>query len=423
MTSRIAADTQIMRGINTAAVLSALRQGDTHSVTALSRSTGLSRQAVTRALANLENLGLAEIAAPEPGSRTFGRPAQTVRFRAEAGYVLGIALAPGELRLALADLSGRLVADRRLSVDAASPLDTLSSSVADLLRISGIRADEIWAATAGAPGIVDPTSGVIKLVPSMESLQGDVVIARLREVLSCPVHLDNDVKLATEAEQWRAPRTLSSLVRVEWGERLGAGIVLNGTILRGASNDAGDLGFLGIPGNEAPITTRPGLGRFENWVGGAELVALALQRAKDVQDEHLTAALTGVEEEARLEVLIDAVRDARPAARHALAEGARRLAAGLADVRALLDPELIVIGGPLARCGEFLLTALRDALSNQILNQPQLELSALGDDAVTMGAIRHCLVDVEQRVFSATAFAESTPAPQTPSPNAPHTKE
>ncbi|GAB3600561.1 ROK family protein [Microbacterium tumbae] len=412
MNSHIAADTQIMRGINTAAVLTTLRTEDTLSVTELSQNTGLSRQAVSRALASLESIGLAEFTAPDPQTTRSGRPAQLVRFRATAGHVLGISISSRELRTTIADLRGSTVAHRVTPLADAPVIDALRTSITDLLSSASLRSEDIWSAAVGTPGIVDPQTGLVKLVPSMESLHGDVLLMTLRDLLDCPVYVDNDVKLATEGEQWRAPRPLSSLVLIEWGERLGAGIVINGILHRGASNDAGDIGFLDVAAAEPSTTVRSGLGAFENRVGSAEIVALTVANARQQNDQTLAHALEQAEDAESLERVIEAVRAGHPAALAAVAEGARRLSVGIAAVRALLDPELIVIGGSMARCGDALLTALSDALAAQVLNQPQLALSTLGDDAVVAGAIHHCLAEVETSRFTAGVLAETLPVPQ-----------
>jgi predicted NBD/HSP70 family sugar kinase len=78
---------------------------------------------------------------------------------------------------------------------------------------------------------------------------------------------------------------------------------------------------------------------------------------------------------------------------------AGRFAKGVVAIRAILDPRLVVIGGPLARCGEPLLAAIRRRLSAEPLNQPDLEVSALGDDAVVHGALHHSLAEIQRTRF------------------------
>jgi predicted NBD/HSP70 family sugar kinase len=400
----IAAGAQFMREVNAAAVLSRLRAEPSMSVSALAKAIGLSRQAVTRSLNALTEEGLVEFGSLDRDSSRAGRPAQLVRFRAEAGHVLGVSISPQDLRVAVADLCGTVVAADAVSFGARPSADevvrTLLSAVERTLEAAGRTA--LWFASVGTPGIVDPAAGVIKLIPSMPGLTGDVLLSRLREPLGCPIYLDNDVKLATQGERRRnAEQREDSLVMLHWGERVGAGIVLNGELYRGASNDAGDIGFLDLFESGAGRSTSRhphGLGPFEDRVGGAEIVRQAAAAAERAGDGAFTARI-GAAGERAFEAVLAAFADGTPAALEAVDVVARRFAKGIAVIRTILNPRLVVIGGPMARCGEPLLTALRRHLADEPLDQPLLEVSALQEDAVVHGALLHSLDEVERTRF------------------------
>ncbi|MFI7704757.1 ROK family protein [Nonomuraea sp. NPDC049480] len=404
----VAAGTQFMREVNAAAVLRTLRTETSMSVSALAKAVGLSRQAVTRSLNALAAEGLAEFGPLDRDSTRAGRPAQLVRFRAEAGHVLGLSISPQDVRVAVSDLAGTVTAADAVPLGADPSGDqvvrTLLSTVERTMRATGITTGDLWFASVGTPGIVDPAAGVIKLIPSMPGLAGDALVRRLKDALGCPVYLDNDVKLATQGERWRDPeRREDSLVMLHWGERVGAGIVLNGELYRGASNDAGDVGFLDLFTGEAgagPAESRHphGLGPFEDRVGGAEIVRQAAAAAERAGDSAFLARIEAAGERA-FEAVLDAVVDGRPAALEAIDVVARRFAKGIAVIRAILNPRLVVIGGPMARCGETLPAALRRHLSGEPLDQPALEVSTLQEDAVVHGALLHSLDEVERTRF------------------------
>jgi len=388
MTRSVAVGTKFMLENNAAAILTHLRKARRESVSAIAKETGLSRQAVSRSLAVLESMGLVEISAPDRAASPAGRPPQMVRFRAEAGHVLSVDINPGAARLVVADLAGDFVTDVSAQLGRSGPralADSLHRAVERALDDAGVQPDGIWHATASAPGIVDPATGHVSLSPSMPEMVGDAIAAGIRAAgISAPVHVDNDVKLATEGERWRGtPHAEDSLVFVDWGERIGAGIVLHGELYRGASNDAGDLGYLDLL---APTTPGEGdLGPFERWVGTRELLRLSGRRTA-------------------LPELAEAARQGEEWALSAIHEIATRFARGVAAIRALLDPEVIVIGGDIADLGPVLVDAVVDALVSQELNQPRLELSTLGVDAIVHGAIRHSLSWVERERFDARAI-------------------
>ncbi|MFG1956787.1 ROK family protein [Nonomuraea sp. NPDC049028] len=400
----VAVGTQFMREVNAGAILRRLRTETSMSVSALAKAVGLSRQAVTRSLNALAAEGLVEFGSLDRDSSRAGRPAQLVRFRAEAGYVLGLSISPQELRVAVSDLAGTVAAADAVQLCGGSHgqqvVETLLPAVARTLEAAGITTGDLWFASVGTPGIVDPATGIIRLIPSMPGLTGDLLHRRMKDALGCPVYLDNDVKLATQGERWRdSERREDSLVMVHWGERVGAGIVLNGELYRGASNDAGDVGFLDLFAATPPEPRHPhGLGPFEDWVGGEEIVRLAKAAAERDGDAAFRTRLEAAGERA-FDAVLDAVVDGTPSALDALDVVARRFAKGVAAIRAILDPRLVVIGGPLARCGETLLAAVRRHLAEQPLDQPALEVSTLQDDAVVHGALRHSLEEIERTRF------------------------
>lgn len=393
----VAVNLRFMREVNTAAVLTSLRELDPVSVGGLAESTGLSRQAVARVLDELQRSGLVEVLPPDRSERASGRPAQQVRFRAEAGYVVGALIDPQVIHLAVADLRGSVVATSRAALETAPQdqhvLDLLVGETRALLDGAGISIADVWSATVGAPGIVDTETGVISVVPSMPVLTGDVLVAALGSYLSCPVHLDNDLKLATRGELWKGIGAgARHLVVVHWGERVGAGIVIDGVLYRGASNDAGDLGFLDVlAGDVDPV---PGLGRFESWVGIRALVHLAADEL-DAAGEVDRARAVRAAGETAFETVLEKIGQEDGPLLSAIGRLAGRFAHGLVALRTILDPELVILSGPVARAGRPLLDALRRRLADQPLPPPTLRLSTLGRDAVVHGAIRYSLDLVE----------------------------
>jgi len=408
--TQVAVDTQIMRGINASAILSVLRTEPRLSVSDLSERTGLSRQAVTRALTALETAGLVAFSKPDAGEPRSGRPAQLVRFRAEAGLVLGASVAPREVRVVVADLAGTIVSDRILAMSADDPVGSVTDGIALALDSAGASISDVWAATIGSPGIVNTDLGEVRFLPSLSALQGDVLVRAVAGVLDCPVEIDNDLNLATEGELWRGDRhDVSSMVLIEWGERVGAGLVLNGALHRGASNDAGDVGFIPVmtqAEEPSPGLSDQTLGPFESWVGARAIISAAEHTAEEVSDGRLLAALGGADDASGLEVVVRAVSEGNDAALRAIAIIARRFASGLVVIRALIDPQLVLIGGPVARFGDVLVKSLREVLEQSVLNPPAIELSALGDDAIVHGAIHRALEHVQSTHFAPHGMTE-----------------
>ena len=361
------------------------------TVSELASVVGLSRQAVARALASLSDMGLVAYEAPESAGPSVGRPAQLVRFRAEAGHVLGIDIDPHGLRIVLADLAGDVVATHEAGVTSESDRPRLIHEVDAILETVPIPLGDVRAACVAIPGVVDPATGSIRLIPSMPALQGDWLAAHMRERLQCSVYVDNDIKIATDGVRSDLGHDAGSFVFVHWGERVGAGVVIDGRLYRGTSNDSGDFGFLPMMtcARDDGLTDRSdrsGPDHFEEWVGTDELVRLMSRVARDERDEQLVADLTGSAEGAT-DAALDAIVAGNHAAQRALDEIARRFALGLVTIRAVLDPEAILIGGPMARLGEALAVRVRAHLDRETLNQPMVDVWPGTGDAILTGAI------------------------------------
>ncbi|QKW18009.1 ROK family transcriptional regulator [Kitasatospora sp. NA04385] len=386
----------VLRQMNTAAVLNALREADdpTPRVSDLVSATGLSRPAVTRALNTLAERSVAEYLGAE--SAQIGRPAVRVRFRADVGHVAGIDIGPRTMALAITDLAGTVRAQRRF----ATPRDPTGAKLVRVLRTAlGEAAAEadipptgLWAVGVGTPGIVDHDRGEVVLAPSIPGWTGLPMLAGLRSWLGCPVVIDNDVNLAVRAEQWRG-ETSPNLLYVHWGERVGSGLVIDGKPYRGASSAAGELGFLDLvtPVDDPPPGISDGLGPFERLAGAGEIRRLALQGCGSALRHRLTA-------DEDLRPLFDAARAGDPSALEVVDRVATRFARGLAAYLLLFDPGQVVIGGGLARAGDVLVDAVRRHLEPLLLAPCELRMSNLGENAVVLGAVRMALDSAEARL-------------------------
>ncbi|GGV38190.1 transcriptional regulator [Kitasatospora herbaricolor] len=402
----------VLRRINGEAVLSALRAAelDACRVSDLSAVTGLSRPAVTRALADLCETGLVEDIAADPADeqdgRPLGRPARLARFRSEAGHVCGVDIGPHKVLVIVADLKGRAVASYRTAVPphtrGADLVVIAEWAVAEALKRARLSDSDLWAVCVGTPGIVDRGSGTVLKAPSIPGWAGLSIIPELAERFGCPVLLENDVTLAVLAELAAGDSNEGgeSLVLVQWGQRIGTGIVIDGKPYRGASAAAGELGFIdldpaGHGGVEALSDAPDGMGAFERLVGAStfQQVALAAYASAAVE------APSGLEtDEEGLAVLFAAAKCGDPIATAVVDKVAGLFARGLALLLLLLDPGRVVIGGGLSIAGETLLGPVRRHLENQLLVPTEVVASELGERGVALGAVRAALDAVEPRI-------------------------
>ncbi|WP_170323733.1 ROK family transcriptional regulator [Cryptosporangium phraense] len=398
----------VLRQINFGAVLRAVREHSPARVADLMQATGLSRPAVTRAVAELRDAGLvADV--DETAQVSMGRPAQWIRFRAEAGHVVGVDVGSHKVIAMVADLAGKVVAARQVTVgegtDGARLLQSVRDVIAEALAKADLTGADVWAIVVGTPGIVEESSGEVLLAPGIPGLAHLPVLAELRTITPSPVLIENDINLAVAAERWCGAAVGSdSLVFVHWGVRIGAGIIIDGKPYRGAHGAAGELGFTDVfSPPEAPdpspmlgaVSAASEQGPFERMVGTQAIAELAdaadalAARNGDVlvQPDAVAAVFAAATEgDATALAVVDRI--------------AARFARGLAALLLVLDPEEVIIGGGLSRAGETLLDAIERHLRPRILTSPRLKLSDLGGDAVALGAVRRGLDHVEARLLA-----------------------
>ncbi|WP_067455883.1 ROK family transcriptional regulator [Actinomadura macra] len=379
----------LLRRINETTVLARLHEAGPLRLGDLSDRTELSRQTVAQVVASLAADGLVEYVEADPaGRRAPGRPARLVRLRPDAAHVVGIDIGPHRTLVMVADLTGRIVAeDRGDSSRLHSREEMLAhvhAQVREALDRGGVARETVRAVVAGTPGIVEAEHGVVVKAPDMPGWTSIDLADRLRPAFGCPVVVENDVNLAVLAERWQGHgRDAGIVVAVQWGSRVGAGILVGDRLLRGAHGAAGEVGFL--PADQGPPIGTASLGPFEQKVGTSALAELAGDDASP-QDPGI-ATLT-------------AARAGDPAALKIIDRIAARFVQGLAPLILILDPDLVVIGGGIVRAGPPLLDALERHLSGRTLVRPALALSGLGDRAVALGAARLALDDVERRLFT-----------------------
>ncbi|MFE2480326.1 ROK family transcriptional regulator [Streptomyces sp. NRRL F-2747] len=368
-------DPSLLRRINSAVVLRALRAAESPTLTDLTRVTGLSRPTVEGVVEGLIGTGLVVEAGAEEGARRQGRPARRYRFRAEAGHLLGIEIGSHRIAVLLSGLDGRVIGagtkDVAETASADERLERVRAAVADLLRRAGVPRDSLRAVGVGSPGIVE-ADGTVRLGTALPGWTGLPLGERLRRSFRCPVRVENDANAAAVAEHWKgAAQDTDDIVFVMAGLSPGAGSLIGGRLHRGFGGAAGEIGALHLLG-------------------------------RDVTPEKLLSTtgepLHPLDEQAVAEVFAMARRgDERAVA--AVERFIQRLVHDVAALVLAMDPELVVVGGWAAGLSG-VLDPLRRELERYCLRPPRVAQSLLGEAAVATGALRLALDHVEEELFA-----------------------
>lgn len=363
---------QRQRSGNERLLLDRLRSAGPASRAQLARETGLSKPTVSSALAALEATGLVREAGTHIPER--GRSAVLYAPDPTAGYALGIDIGRAWLRVALADLDGTVVARsevRNQARTSGTMADLVVATAHQLVAGSGVDADKIAQAVVGTPGVYDAEKRRVRYAQHLPGWGRPGLFDRMRDGLGMPLAVHNDANLAALGEYTFGVGAGSRLfVYVMIGTGLGMGVVSEGRLFTGAHGGAGEIGFLPWPG-------RRGADTLEGAVSGDAVVAAA-------RSHGMAGLLTAKD-------VFEAARAGDPAAVKAVELEGERLAHTVAAVAAVLDPDLVVLGGGVGHSADLLLRTVRETLRALTPLRPKVAPSSLGEDAVLLGAVATAL--------------------------------
>ncbi|WP_432186912.1 ROK family protein [Streptomyces sp. Tue6028] len=369
-----------LRSTNERLLLDRLRTGGAASRAQLARESGLSKPTVSSALAALAGAGLVREVGTHAPER--GRVAVLYAPDPSAGHALGIDIGRGWLRVAVADLDGTVIARtdvRNRARTSGALADLVVATAHQVVAGSGVGADEVAHAVMGTPGVYDETQRRVRYAMHLPGWGRAGLFDRMREELGIPLEVHNDANLAALGEYTYGVGAGSRLFAyIMIGTGLGMGVVNEGRLFTGAHGGAGEIGFLPWPGRQKPET-------LEDAVSGVAVVEAARHFG-------MTGQLTA-------KAVFDAARAGTPAAVDAVRLEGERIAHTVAAAAAVLDPDLVVLGGGVGHSVDLLLRPIRETLRTLTPLRPRIVPGRLGEDAVLLGAVATALGTARDVVF------------------------
>jgi predicted NBD/HSP70 family sugar kinase len=376
----------LLRAINARTILELIQRDGPVSRAQAARDSGLSKPTVSLGLAALLDARLVREVGRSSGGR--GPSAVLYELNPEAGWVAGIDIGRRWVRAAIADITGTIVARRheRARVSSARALiGQIGAMARGLAGDAGVGWDQVVHTTVGSPGVFEPTRGTVTLAPNLPGWGRHGLVEALLAELGTQVGVENDINLAAVGERWKGlGRGVRDFGFLSIGTGVGMGLVLGGELYRGSRGAAGEVGYLPIGGDPRDPHVRR-RGAFEEVTNAAGVVRTARE-----------AGMTGPLTPKKVFAL---ARRGDPTACEVVATEARRLALGLAVVVAVVDLELVVLGGGIGGNADLLLEPLERELRALSPLRPRLAASALGEDAVLQGAVATALAAAQDWLF------------------------
>lgn len=369
-------------------LLQLLRSGTVSTRRQLREVTDLSRSTVSLRVDQLISAGLVREVGTAMSSG--GRPATILTFDEATPTILVADLGATHGRIAVTDAGGRVLAEKVMLSRIANGPELVLTQVCDhfdgLLALAGRSAESICGIGIGLPGPVDFDRGVVLRPPLMPGWHKFPIRRLVGQRYAAPVHVDNDANLMALGEQHSSYPDAASLVFVKVGTGIGSGLVLNGSVLRGAQGAEGHIGHVRLEGSDRACACGATGCLAASASGAAIIVAL---RAKGVDVSSISEVLALV-----------ASGDAD--ARATVTAAGQQLGDVLATVVALLNPDVLVLGGDVGMT-DHLVQSVHQRLLHRSQPLATRELvvtsSKLGDRAGIAGAVEM----VRGQVFNAAA--------------------
>lgn len=415
---------QWMKSVNKTIVLNKIRKSAPISRAQIAKETELTPPTVSSIVKELLGQGL--IMESESGDSSGGRKPTMLRVCHEAFFVIALDAGPDRVDCVVSDLGGNVVKRSSDRIDLPTTedafLDQLKKSIADIIEEAKLDLDKTLGIGLAMHGVVNVETGTSLYAPNL-NLTDIPIKARLEEAFELEVIVENDARAMALGEAWFGNHLESdSMLVINFGRGVGAGMIVNGELYHGAQDIAGEVGHMTIDMN-GNVCDCGNKGCLQTFATGE---AIGRRAEANGEVDESDAAMTGEETERRAGAKSDmAMTGEEPECRagadksdtamtgemvykradageahyvRVLEDTGDIIGIALTNLIHIMNPEKIVLGGGVMNAKKFLLPHIKETIANQALTadakQTAIAVSELGDDATLLGAVSLFLVEV-----------------------------
>ncbi|WKA54727.1 ROK family transcriptional regulator [Planococcus shixiaomingii] len=378
---------QLMKSVNKSIILNKIRTAEPISRAQIAKETSLTPPTVSSIVKELMEQGL--VRESVLGNSSGGRKPTMLHINTDAFYVIGVDAGPENVECVLTDLTGTIL--QRTSKVLENPLTNeqfladLKETIFALLQSSEADQEKIIGIGVAMHGVVNVNTGTSLIAPIL-NLRNIPIKEVLEEEFNLAVKVENDARAMALGESWFGGHgDADSMVAVNIGRGVGAGIVMNGKLYHGAQGIAGEFGHMTIDinGEECECGNR---GCLQTFVSGT---AIAKRAEKQLKEQN--GNLTGKD-------VFDLAESGSQSCVDLLEETGHVIGVGLTNLIHLINPGEIVLGGGVIKSEKFLMPAALAAIQQKVLTPDargtHVTVSRLGDEATLLGAVSLLLVEL-----------------------------
>ena len=305
---------------------------------------------------------------------------------------IGIDVGGTNVKLALVSSEGKIIYSNSIPTHAEMgyeyTVNNIKEAIKDLIKETDSQTKDIQGIGFGFPGQVDYKSGIVRLAPNIPGWVDVPIAQKIEEEFGISTRVDNDVRCAALGElNFGAGKGCENLICITVGTGIGSGLIVNGKLVRGASNAAGEIGHIKLQMNGGPICGCGDTGCLEAFASGPAIVAMAedyIKGGKSTKYRELANP------EITPYIVYEAAKAGDPVARRIFTVIGEYIGIGLTSVINLLNPEKVIIGGGVAAAGEFLMDSIKETVKRRAMKiageTVEIVPAQLGNTAGVIGA-------------------------------------
>ena len=306
---------------------------------------------------------------------------------------IGIDVGGTNVKIALVDSDGKIgysnTIPTRAEMGYEYTINNMKQAIRDLMTETKLSAKDIEGIGFGLPGQVDFKSGIVRLITNIPGWVEIPLAKMIEDEFHIPTRIDNDVRCAALGElNFGAGKGCENLICITVGTGIGSGLIINGKLVRGASNAAGEIGHIKLQMHDGPICGCGDTGCLEAFASGPSIVAMAEEYIMGGKSTKYREMANG--NDITPFIVAEAAKAGDAVAKRIFTRMGEYIGIGMASVVNLLNPEKIIIGGGVADAGDILLNPLKETIKKRAMKiageTVQVVPAQLGNTAGVIGA-------------------------------------
>jgi len=333
------------------------------------------------------------------GKSKGGRRPVLLQVNKDVGSIIGIDLGVDYIHVILSNFIGEIIFEEYVNTKMEEPKEKLLNLLFDMIEKAIDKAPPtpkgILGIGIGVPGIVEKESGIVLIAPNLK-WKNVHLKSIIEQRFNLPVYIDNEANAGALGEKWFGEwGKVSDLIYLSVGIGLGAGIIIDNKLFRGAAGFAGEVGHTTINFQD-DVCSCGNIGCLENFASERALLSVIKKLVKEgAEDRYISCENV---DEITPSQIIQAAMDGSRICRMAVLEVAEKMAIGIANLVNIFNPEIVIVGNKASFFGDLFLEKLREVVNQKSFIAQfydlKIEVSKLKDRAVVLGCIAMVISDM-----------------------------